>query len=113
MLNIIAHGAEIHESAVQSTVHSLAWYVQLPLSIFIAAGFFALIQLVVKKKSSALLIMSLILFVAAFSLYIVATLVSALAVTASTLILLFVILFGASQDEVKTAPKVKVAPKKK
>ncbi len=95
MINIIfAHADEIHESAIESSVHALAWFVQLPLAIFVGAGIFALLHLLVKKQSTALLVMSLLLLITGFGLFAVAPLVSATAITVGMIITLLVTLVG-------------------
>jgi 4-amino-4-deoxy-L-arabinose transferase-like glycosyltransferase len=111
MINIVAHSGEIHETAIESSVHSLAWYVQLPLAIFVAAGVFALLQLVVKNKNNALLIMSLLLLIAGFGLFSIAPLVSATAITTGMIVTLLVTLVGLGANT--DSPKEKETKKPK
>ncbi len=99
MISTFAHAGEIHETAVETTAHALAWYVQLPLAIFIVAGFYALLRLVIKSTANALLILSLLLLIAGFTLFSVAPLVSATAITVGMVITLLVTLVGLGQEQ--------------
>ena len=94
MINVFAHANEIHESAIETSVHALAWYVQLPLALFVGAGVFALPQLLIKNKATALLVMSFLLLVTGFGLFSLAPLVSATAITIGMVITLLVTLVG-------------------
>lgn len=101
---LFAHAGEVHETVVESTAHTLAWYIQLPLFLLVTAGFFALSRLVFKKKSTAFLVTAFVLLIAGFGLYAVAPVISATAITigmATTLLVTLVGLGEESRDEKK------------
>ena len=106
MLNfIIAHSGEVHESSIETTVHELAWFVQLPLFIASVAAFAYAVWLISKDYSKTLLITSALLLISGFAFYSLSPLISVLSITVGLVATLLVTLLGlGSQD---SGPKKK------
>jgi hypothetical protein len=97
MLNFIAqfaHAGEVHESPVESASHALAWYGQLAMFLVLLLVVYTVVNMVFKKKSTALLITATLLLMVGFGLYAVAPVVSATAITIGMVTTLLVTLVG-------------------
>ncbi len=98
---IFAHAGEVHDSTITASAHELAWYVQLPLFFIVVAMFGSLIWLVSKRQDTTLLITSFALLIAGFSLFKVAPIASATAITLGLVTTLAVTLLGLGSPEKK------------
>jgi ABC-type proline/glycine betaine transport system permease subunit len=98
MLNFIfAHAGEDHSTEVETVVHELSWYVQLPIFFVVTALVAYIAWLITKKHDTTILITSTLLLVAGFAFFSVAPLVSILSITLGMTATLLVTLIGLGQ----------------
>lgn len=91
---LFAHGGEIHDSTIESSAHALAWYIQIPLFIFIMVGVYSLLQLLIKQKSTLYLVIAFILLIVGFSTYELAPAISVMSITIGMAMTLLLTLLG-------------------
>ncbi len=94
MLTYFAHGGEVHNTALEASAHSLAWYLQLLLLILGIIGFSGSIWFVTRRSDLTVLLTAFTLLVAGFTLFKISPVVSVISITVGLIATLLVTLFG-------------------
>ena len=96
---LFAHAGEVHDSALETTAHSLAWYIQLPIFLLALFGVFSILRMVLKDAQKASLITATLLLILGFGLFKIAPVVSATAITLGLITTLLTTLIDLGTDK--------------
>ena len=82
-LHTLSHAEEVHSTAAQANLHTLQeWYFAIPLFVLTVAAIGYMTWLVSGKKPDAVLIvMSIVLLIAGFTMFSISPLISVVAIT--------------------------------
>lgn len=96
-LSIFAHGGEVHETAVEKTLHGIAWYIELPLFILGMLVIISIFWLITGKVEKTALLTSGVLLILGFVIATYSPLIAIISITTGLITSLFFTLVGISK----------------